>query len=149
MNQKQDNTNECEKVIRKFSHDIGDIVGVLSGYSGILNMIAENRVNVNTAYVTELIQRIKDNQHATESKFVDIINRMQAQPVDPECTFKHLSEQAQVVYESEYHTWYALINEVETAYLTTELIDKQLIKQLTHHADQLAAFRQSILNRLQ
>lgn len=147
MTNKQDNKNDCKKAIRKFCHDIGDIVGVLSGYSGIFNMIAENRVTVNDTYVTELIQRIKENQHVTETKFIDIINRMKSQSSEYGTIFVELSKQAQVNYENEYHAWYALIEDVETAFSTTEHIDPQLIQQLTHHADQLANFRLSMLEQ--
>jgi len=147
MTKKKDNRSDCEKALSKFSHDIGDIVGVLSGYSGLFNMIAENRVNVNNTYVTELIQRVKDNQHVTETKFMDIIQRMKSQSSQHRAVFEKLAEKAETIYEAEYCRWYALIHEVETEYSTSKQINVRTIQQLTHHADQLAEFRLSMLEQ--
>lgn len=149
MIKKKDDRTDCEKAISKFCHDIGDIVGVLGGYSGIFNMIAENRVSVNDTYVIDLIQRVKDNRHATETKFNTIIERMKSKSAECEDIFNDLSDRATALYHSEYDTWYVLVSQLEAQYSTTNLVDKQLVQQLDHHANELAAFRQSMLDQLQ
>lgn len=137
-----------QQTVRAFCHSLAEIVGIFGGYSDILHMIARKDMTFDDQYVSDLIQRIRSSQQVTESRLTATLSTLNAQSDKCESVLGDISDQANTMYETGYHTWYNILAEIETRYLTSKEIDEQLTQQLLFHAQQLTSFRQFMLEQI-
>lgn len=139
----------CKKAVRKFCHDVGDTIGILGGYTEMLNMIAHNHGSIDNGYASKLIQRVDDNQVPTNTKFITTINSLKSKSANCNTIYNDILERANIMYETTYQTWFTVFDELKTEYLASQELDKQLIEQLTRNVDELIKSRQSLLDSIQ
>lgn len=139
----------CKEAVRKFCHDVGDTIGILGGYTEMLNMITHNHGSIDNGYASKLMQRVDDNQVPTNTKFITTINSLKSKSANCHTMYNDILERANIMYETTYQTWFTVFDELKTEYQASQELDKQLIQQLTYKVEELIKSRQSLLDSIQ